>query len=270
MASDQKLLFQLSDIHFGLEDTSALDWVEAEIAARKPDAVMITGDLTMRARHREFAAARKWVSSLQLPVTLEVGNHDMPYFNPVERFFDPYRRFYGMRSLIEREIDLPGVAIISLKTTARAQWRLNWSKGWVTDDALAKTLAAVDALPAGTMALIAAHHPLVEVGTHGTALTRGGTKALAQLAKRKVAGVFTGHVHDAFDMVQETVNGPVRMIGAGTLSRRLRSTPASFNELTISGGAVKVEVRNMGSVATRDMLVDQVPEDASPPSEADD
>lgn len=223
MANQSKLLFHLSDIHFGLEDNRALDWVIQEIAERRPDAIAITGDLTMRARHREFDAATRWIRSLDLPVTVEVGNHDMPYFNPVERFFDPYRRFRGMAELVEREIDLPGIAIVPLKTATRAQPRLNWSKGWVTERALAQCLEAIDALPAGTQALVAAHHPLREVGTKGTALTKNGDRALAELAIRPVLAVLSGHVHDAFDLTEQTPNGPVRMIGAGTLSKRTRS-----------------------------------------------
>src|SRR6187399_2985768 len=224
------LLFHLSDIHFGLEDNRALDWVQQEIAERRPQAVAITGDLTMRARHREFAAACRWIRALEAPVTVEIGNHDMPYFNLVERFLDPYRRFRAIEGLVEREIELPGIAIVPLKTAVRAQPRLNWSKGWVSRSALRKCLAAIDALPAGTKALVAVHHPLREVGTKGTALTYNGFKALCALAKRPVLAVLSGHVHDPFDIMEETLDGPVRMIGAGTLSLRLRSTPPSFNE----------------------------------------
>ncbi|NVD44487.1 metallophosphoesterase family protein [Qipengyuania atrilutea] len=261
------LLFHLSDIHFGLEDNQALDWVASEIERQKPDAVAITGDLTMRARHREFDAARAWILKLDVPVTVEVGNHDMPYFNPIERFFTPYKRFHGMEGVVEKEIDLPGIAIVPLKTAVRAQWRFNWSKGWVTDAALEKTLAAIDALPEGTKALVAVHHPLREVGTEGTALTKNGNKALAELAKRGVTAVLSGHVHDAFDLTQETVHGPVRMIGAGTLSKRTRSTPPSFNELRFFGGHLEVEVRNLESVPKEAMQIDDVPEDATPPRE---
>lgn len=265
MANQSKLLFHLSDIHFGLEDNRALDWVLQEIAERQPDAIAITGDLTMRARHREFDAATRWIRSLDLPVTVEVGNHDMPYFNPVERFFDPYRRFRGMAELVEREIDLPGIAIVPLKTATRAQPRLNWSKGWVTERALAQCLEAIDALPAGTQALVAAHHPLREVGTKGTALTKNGDRALAELAIRPVLAVLSGHVHDAFDLTEQTPNGPVRMIGAGTLSKRTRSTPPSFNELHWDGDRLTVRVRNLADVRSDDMMIDDVPEDATPP-----
>ena len=263
-------LFHLSDIHFGLEDNRALDWVKQEIAEKRPDAVIITGDLTMRARHREFDAATHWIRSLDVPVTVEVGNHDMPYFNLIERFFTPYKRFRGMEGLVERELDLRGLAIVPLKTAVRAQPRLNWSKGWVTDAALRKCLSAIDRLPPGKRALVAAHHPLREVGTAGTALTRNGHKALAELAQRPVAAVLSGHVHDAFDIVEETVHGGVRMIGAGTLSQRVRSTPASFNEIGWDGERLDVTVRSIDDVPTADMMIDEVPEDAMPPRRAGD
>ncbi|MFN3424391.1 MAG: metallophosphoesterase family protein [Novosphingobium meiothermophilum] len=263
-------IFHVSDIHFGLEDRRALDWVAERIARERPDAVAITGDLTMRARHREFAAACEWIKALGVPVTVEAGNHDLPYFNLIERFTDPYRRFRAIRSMVEREIDLPGLAIVPLKTTARAQLRLNWSKGNVSRAALGETLAALDALPPGTRAIVACHHPLVEAGTRGKALTRGGNRALAALASRNVLAVISGHVHDAFDLIHPTANGPVRMIGAGTLSRRVRSTPPGFNELTLEADRLTVRVRNMAHVPTPDMMIEDVPENALPPREPGD
>jgi len=263
--AERTVLYHLSDIHFGLEDSRAIEWARAEIARNAPDAVAITGDLTMRARSHEFEAACAWIRSLGAPVTVEVGNHDLPYFNPLARFFYPYRKFRGIEDKVERELALPGLAIVPLKTTARMQPRLNWSKGWVTGAALRKCLAAIDALPAGTRALVAVHHPLREVGTTGTAMTRGGKAALAQLAKRRVLAVLSGHVHDAFDLVEQTAHGPVRMIGAGTLSQRVRSTPPSFNELTWDGEQLCVEVRNLEAVQTPDMQIDEVPENALPP-----
>lgn len=269
MMASSALLFHLSDIHFGLADQQALDWVAREIAERQPDAVAITGDLTMRARHREFAAAADWIQALAAPVTVEVGNHDMPYFNLVERFFDPYRRFNAIKELVQKEIVLPGLAIVPLVTAVRAQPRFNWSKGWVTPQALQHCLDAIDDLPDGVQALVTVHHPLREVGTRGTALTHGGQKALAELAKRPVLAVLSGHVHDPFDIVESTPNGPVRMIGAGTLSQRTRSTPPSFNELRWDGEALHVRARNLEHVPTPAMQIDDVPPDALPPRSAE-
>lgn len=258
-------LFHISDLHFGLEDRAALGWFAQCVTRERPDAVLITGDLTMRARSHEFAAACDWILSLDVPVTVEVGNHDLPYFNPFARFFWPYRRIARIERLVEREIDLPGVSIVPLKTTARAQGRLDWSKGWVTAKALAKTLAAIDALPPGKTIIVTAHHPLVEAGTRGRALTKGGERALAALAQRGVAAVLTGHVHDAFDLVKATPVGSVRMIGAGTLSQRIRSSPPSFNALHIVDGVIGVTVRNVAEAPTPDMQIPAVPPDAMPP-----
>lgn len=258
-------LFHISDLHFGLEDNRALDWVTRAIAAEHPAAVAVTGDLTMRARHREFAAACRWISSLAAPVTVEPGNHDMPYFNLVERFVAPYRRFRAIEALLERELDLGGVHIIPLQTVTRAQWRFPWVDGWVRDPALAQTLAAIDALPQEARVIVTAHHPLPEHGSDGRRLTICGTRAMEELARRGVLCVLSGHVHDPFDLTEQTRAGPLRMIGAGTLSHRVRSTPPSFNELTVTGREVTVRVRNLEQVPTREMLVDAVPETALPP-----
>jgi len=265
MAGDKTLLFHLSDIHFGLEDDCALDWVKQEIADRRPDAVAITGDLTMRARPKEFAAAEKWLHSLDVQVTLEPGNHDLPNYYLPSRYLDPLGRFESFRELVERRIEMPGLALVPLNTNVAAQPRLDWSKGWVTPRALQDCLDQIDALPTGTRALVTVHHPLREAGTRGTALTRNGGRALAELARRKVLGVLSGHVHDAFDILEPTDHGPVRMIGAGTLSRRIRSTPPSFNELVWDGAALSVRVRNLENVETSDMQITDVPADAMPP-----
>ena len=258
-------LFHLSDIHFGLEDRAALAAVSAEITRRRPAAVLITGDLTMRARRREFAAASEWIAALDVPVTVEVGNHDLPYFNPWERFTDPYRRFRKVEALLEKQLMLPGIAVIPLLTTVKAQWRWPWSEGCVSRSALEHTLAAIERVPAGTRVLVTAHHPLSERSARGELLTIGGDRAMAALAQRGVSAVLSGHVHDPFDLIADTANGPLRMIGAGTLSHRIRSTPASFNELTITDNGITVKVRNSEAVPTADMQLGAIPKDALPP-----
>lgn len=259
-------LFHLSDIHFGLEDRRAIDWAKECIEREKPHAVAITGDLTMRARHPEFSAACEWITGLNVPVTVEVGNHDIPYFNLYERFFAPYKRFKKIERILETQLDLPNLAIVPLRTTTRAQWqRFPWSNGWVTERALTQTLAAIDELPEGTRVLVSAHHPLTERRADGKLLTINGTRAMEALASRNIMGILTGHIHDPFDLTEPTPAGPLRMIGAGTLSMRIRSTPPSFNEIVIDGDTVTVTARNLEQVATRDMQIDEVPENALPP-----
>ena len=238
-------LFHVSDVHFGREDAAAIAWFEALVKAEQPDAVIMTGDLTMRARRREFAAGLAWLQRLGVPVTVEVGNHDLPYFNPIDRFFRPYRRMGAVERLVEQPLDLPGVAIVPLVTTARAQWRFNWSKGVVSKGALARALALLADVPAGKLVFIACHHPLVEADTSASAHTHRGADALAALAAAGARAVLTGHVHDPFDITHTIAGRTIRMIGAGTLSERTRTTPPSFNEIRVDGGKFDVLVRAM-------------------------
>lgn len=229
-------LFHISDLHFGCEDAAALRWFEARVAAEAPDAIVVTGDLTMRAKPAEFRAAGAWLKRLGRPVTLEVGNHDLPYFDLFARFVRPYRRYEAIERMLERPLDLPGLVIVPLKTTARFQWRLNWSKGHVSARSLEQTLARVATAPDGAVILVACHHPLIEGGTRMRSETRNSGAALAALAAAGVDAVLTGHVHDPFDLVRTVGGRQVRLIGAGTLSERLRATPPSFNEIRIAAG----------------------------------
>lgn len=246
-------LFHVSDIHFGAEDRAALDWFARLVRTERPDAVVLTGDLTMRARAGEFEAAAKWLEGLGRPVTVEAGNHDLPYFNLWARFFTPYRRYRALERMIERPLDLRGVTVVPLKTTARFQWRLDWSKGHVSTRALQEALALVEAAPQGHRVLVACHHPLVEAGTRGTSRTRGGRRALAALAEAGADAVLTGHVHDPFDVRHPAGGREVRLIGAGTLSERVRESPPSFNEIRIDDSGIATAARIMGA-ASREHL----------------
>ena len=49
-------LFHVSDVHFGAEDPAATAWFSRVVADERPDAVVMTGDLTMRATMGEFEA----------------------------------------------------------------------------------------------------------------------------------------------------------------------------------------------------------------------
>jgi 3',5'-cyclic AMP phosphodiesterase CpdA len=244
-------LFHVSDVHFGREDREAIDWFGRKVQEEQPDAVIMTGDLTMRARASEFAAAGKWLEGLGRPVTVEVGNHDLPYFNLWARFVTPYKRYKTIERMIEKPLDVKGVSVVPLKTTARFQFRTNWSKGYVSTRSLQETLSLVEAVPKDDLIFIAAHHPLIEAGTMATSNTRHGRAALDALSTAGAHAVLTGHVHDPFDIAHEVEGRTVRLIGAGTLSERVRSKPPSFNEIRIDGGSFETIARfkGEGSVA---------------------
>jgi 3',5'-cyclic AMP phosphodiesterase CpdA len=239
-------LFHVSDVHFGAEDPAAIAWFSALVTKEKPDAVIMTGDLTMRATKGEFQQGGDWLRSLGVPVTLEVGNHDIPYYwDPFRRFLSPYQRYAAVEKMIERPLELPGMTIVPLKTTARAQWRWNWSKGRVSPGSLKRALAMIADVPEGNLIFVAAHHPLIEGGTSGTAKTRHGDEALTALAAAGANAVLSGHVHDPFDVPVEREGRTIRMIGAGTLSKRTRGSPPAFNEIKVDGGRFETLARTL-------------------------
>ena len=237
-------LFHVSDLHFGREDRAALGWFAGLVHDEKPDAIICTGDLTMRARKAEFAAAGDWLKRLGVPVTVEPGNHDLPYFNPLARLLDPYRRYRAVEALVERPIALPGLLVVPLKTTARLQLR-NLSWGRVSRSGLKAALEMLAEKPASVVAIIACHHPLIRAGFSGHGETRHGAEALALLAEAGADAVVSGHVHDPFDVAHHEAGRVIRLIGAGTLSERLRATRPSFNELRVAAGRLEVIPRVM-------------------------
>jgi 3',5'-cyclic AMP phosphodiesterase CpdA len=234
-------LFHVSDLHFGYEDREALEWFADEVERIRPAAVICTGDLTMRGTAREFARAQEWLKALPVPVTVEPGNHDVPYYwNPLARMVRPYGHYRNLESAVEQTLDLDGIAIVPLKTIGRAQFRLNWSKGRIRRGELEDTLRGLDRTRTKTLRLVTCHHPLVDADTESSGSTRGGWRALAALAQAGADAVLSGHVHDPFDLEIDAGGRPIRMIGAGTLSQRLRKTSPSFNRLTFENGDLRV------------------------------
>ncbi|WP_379922956.1 metallophosphoesterase family protein [Erythrobacter sp. R86502] len=243
-------LFHISDVHFGVEDRAALDAVAAAVAAERPDAVVCTGDLTQRAKHSEYAAAQSWFAALGVPVVLEPGNHDMPYYNPWERFTDPFRRFERLRAAVSGGFESPDVVLVPLRTTVRVQSRIPWSDGVVKASALRSTLMQLEALKGDPRTIIViAHHPLLgpDVSAHNP--TIGGDAAFAQIAAAGAHAMITGHVHMPFDETRRSAGHAMRTIGTGTLSTRLRhDAPPSWRVIDCApGGVIETHLRLIGT-----------------------
>jgi len=241
-------LFHISDVHFGVEDRGALLSVEQAAAAEQPDALICTGDITQRAKHKEYAAAAEWFAKLSVPVLLEPGNHDMPYYNPVERFTDPYRRFRRLERKVASVFESKDVVLVSLKTTVRAQTRIPWSDGVVTDAALADTIEELARYRDDPRhVIITGHHPLLGPKGAEENPTIGGDKAFKALASAGADAMLSGHVHVPFDEVRESGGHRAQLIGAGTLSTRLRhGAPPSYRVISADRrGAITSELREL-------------------------
>ncbi len=243
-------LFHISDVHFGVENRAALAEVARAVHEERPDALVCTGDLTQRATHEQYAAAARWFAQFDVPVWLEPGNHDMPYYNPWERFTDPFRRYRQLRAAVAvTSFETHDVVLIGLLTTVSAQRRWPWSDGVIRQPALEQTIAELEQHTGDRrLRIVTAHHPLHGPQADGPSSTIGGNEALRSLADHGMDAVLSGHIHTPFDEHRPGSRAIAKVIGAGTLSTRLRhGAPPSYNVLTCDAGTrqIAVEMRTL-------------------------
>jgi 3',5'-cyclic AMP phosphodiesterase CpdA len=239
------VLFHISDTHFGIANRAALDWFAEAVARERPDAVICTGDITQRAKHREYEAAREWFAALGAPVLLEPGNHDMPYFNPFERLRTPFARYRKLAKAVAGRPRFADVAFVPLLTTVSAQARWPWSDGVIRPAPLDEALAGLERLAGDQrLKIVTCHHPLAGPAPSGKNPTIGGDSALAALAAAGADAFLSGHVHIPFDITREVAGRQVRLIGCGTLSNRLRGAARSYNVLRVGEAGFAVERRD--------------------------
>ena len=93
-----RTIVHLSDLHFGRVDPHLLDPLASALQALKPDLVVVSGDLTQRARKTQFAQARAFLDRLPRPQVVVPGNHDIPLYNVFKRFFVPLANFRAIVS----------------------------------------------------------------------------------------------------------------------------------------------------------------------------
>src|SRR5436305_1611751 len=110
-----RTVLHLSDLHFNKVDPRKADALLDAARALGPDLVVISGDLTQRARSRQFIAARRFLDQLPKPQLVVPGNHDIPTWNIWKRVMDPlthYRRYISNQlepTFIDSELIAVGV-----------------------------------------------------------------------------------------------------------------------------------------------------------------
>jgi 3',5'-cyclic AMP phosphodiesterase CpdA len=243
----------LSDLHFGAEIPEVVDALAEALNRDPPDLIAISGDLTMRARTREFEAARAFIGRLRAPVLAVPGNHDIVGYWMIERFIDPFARW---RQFITPETEPVfqdrRVGVVGLNTARRAGFYLDWSRGRVGHKRLARCLARLEALPPGLVRIVVAHHPFLPPQAAPEArLVGGAATALEGFARREVRLVLSGHLHvgdvaePATVVPDDAAKGRLTVVLSSTsTSRRLRGEPNAYNEIHIAeDGRVEVLAR---------------------------
>src|SRR4051794_15727377 len=88
-----RTIAHISDVHFGTVDPRVADALVREINARSPSLLVVSGDLTQRARAGQYKQAAEFLARFNSPRLVVPGNHDIPLFNLLRRFFWPLTRY---------------------------------------------------------------------------------------------------------------------------------------------------------------------------------
>ncbi len=239
------VVVHLSDLHFGRVDDRLLTPLVTAVEAAVPDVVVVSGDLTQRARASEFRAARDFLARLPGPRVLVPGNHDVPLYNVFDRFLRPLALF---REFIEadpvpRFVDAQ-LAVIGV-SSARS---LVVKNGRINEEQIEAIRAAFSALPTEVFRVVVTHHPF----DAGDAMDPGDRIGGSGLAMRAFAecGVdllLSGHLHVAYSGESAAASGVLAghealAVSAGTAtSTRVRGESNEFNVLRVSKRRVEVE-----------------------------
>jgi 3',5'-cyclic AMP phosphodiesterase CpdA len=182
----------LSDLHFGARHISHLgDVILNEITALNPDAVIISGDFTLRARHAEYVSAREFLVKISRPVLTIPGNHDQPWFPPLERLITPYARYSQyICPTLDVALTVDGLFALGLSDCHPILPGGFWwprQRAWIKDQ-----LACA---PEGAVKIIASHHQFLWEGKWRPAGFWYPTQALDWLAGQGVELMLNGHTH---------------------------------------------------------------------------
>jgi 3',5'-cyclic AMP phosphodiesterase CpdA len=223
-------LVHLTDTHFGCADEAALKAAARYIEEHKPQAVIITGDISKDGLRVEIEAAIAWMRTLAAPVMVTPGNHDVPYYNLWGRIVDPWGRFNRAATGVRTKAwHTPDWSIVPINTARGVQVRLNWAQGAISDHQVKVAAAELQNAAPGALRIIITHHPLDwpnDAPIHGQ--TINGQKAQHALVAAGAHMFLSGHLHFASArLIQERALS----ITSGTLSQRVRHEPCAFTAI---------------------------------------
>lgn len=228
------VFLHISDTHFGTEDAPVAAALQALSHDLDPDVLILSGDITQRARSAQFAAARRFCDSLRIERMLALpGNHDIPLFNVLARVvapWDGYRRSFGRE--LEPVLELPDAIVIGVNTTRPQRHK----DGEVSPQQIRRVAAMLEATPAGKLRIVVTHQPACVMRPQDEEnRLHGGHEAVKAWSQARADLVLGGHIHLPYvGDVRALVEGARRTmycVQAGTaLSTRVRhNTPNSVN-----------------------------------------
>lgn len=237
-------IVHLSDLHFGRLREDLAEPLLSTVNAMAPDLVVVSGDLTQRARHRQFRDARAFLDLLSAPWLAVPGNHDTPLDNIVARFLWPWARY---RRHIHRDLMPVWEQGLTRVAGINSVNPFAWQRGRVGRRASAHIRATFKGLPDPWFRVAVMHHPLEQGAEVDKRPTQGAAEALALLGETGVDIVLSGHLHNGSAAPFRAAPGTL-FVQAGTgLSTRLRDEENTFNLLTLARDDLQVDRYSAGT-----------------------
>ena len=242
----------LSDIHFGgYADLAQIEALEAFLPTIEASAVVVSGDLSQRARHGEFQAAHAFLHRLRAttPLLVVPGNHDIEWWrSPLglageQPKYAKYRRYFGdLRPVLE----IPGAIIAgALSSYGVAFGSLTWNlrdvavKGHLPKAETDRVTGIFSAAPPGVARILTFHHNVLPGGLSRRMGLARWRSAYRRLLATGADVVLCGHDH------QEgagQIEGTVAVSTSGTHSSRVRGgRPSVFNLVRVDDRAVHIQ-----------------------------
>ena len=252
-----RTIAHLSDLHFGRVDHALLAPLREAVTRLHPDVVVISGDLTQRAKPHEFREARDYLDTLPSPQIAVPGNHDVPLYNVFQRFFTPLKKFRRYicadhePDYIDDEIAIVGI------NTARS---LVFKGGRINQEQVSGIREKLCSLDHAVIKMVVTHHPFdLPAEWDEDHIVGRAPLAMKTLAACGVDILLAGHAHmsHAGDTTARYRIGDFAalVVQAGTAtSTRGRGETNSFNVLKIMPDQIAVE-RHAWEKAHRDFFV---------------
>jgi 3',5'-cyclic AMP phosphodiesterase CpdA len=228
-----RTIVHLSDVHFGKIDRGTVEPLVRAVHEARPDLVVVSGDLTQRARKGEFEEARKFLLKLPGPQIVVPGNHDVPIWNPVVRFSRPLRRFkhYITGNLLPFYEDNE-IAVLGINTARPTTTKY----GHINRQQLVMIREILCPVSKDKIKIIVTHHPFdLPAGYRDKRQIVGKSRRAMQVLAECGADLFlAGHLHRVFTSNTteryRIENHAALIMQAGTATAsRLSVEPNSFN-----------------------------------------
>jgi 3',5'-cyclic AMP phosphodiesterase CpdA len=251
-----KTLLHLSDLHFGRINPATLGPVLETAKRLSPHLVIVSGDLTQRARAWQFREARDFLAALPQPQIVVPGNHDVPLYNVFRRFVTPlanYRRY--ITDDLEPFYQDEEIAAIGVNT-ARS---LTFKGGRINERQVARVRERLCGLQQTVTAIIVTHHPFdLPEGHPSDDLVGRARMAMETFVECGTDVIVSGHLHVTHmghTAIRYKIPGHAALlVQAGTAtSTRERGESNSFNVLVIDTPRISV-TRYVWEPARREFL----------------